>query len=307
MLDVNRLRVFRAVVASGSVHAAATHLGYTPSAVSQHIAALQRETGLTLFEKSGRGIASTPAGRILATESDDVMSDLARLSGVVENLRDGRTGNLAIGCFASAARTWIPQLAKALHDEFPDVLLELSLNELYDDPQRLRADIDIRTENPDERALSVTGYHRRVLHEESYRLVAHRDHPLVADASVPLSALSEHPWIDNDFHDNTCGRIITNACRAAGFTPRYIARSDDHHTAIAFVAAGIGITALPELALDDLPAHVCHRELTDPQPRRRIVALVRDGADGNPAARRALSMLERAGASLSSTSAQARP
>lgn len=69
MIDVTRLRVFRAVVSSGTVQAAATNLGYSPSAVSQHLAALQRETGLTLFEKSGRGIAPTPAGLALATGS----------------------------------------------------------------------------------------------------------------------------------------------------------------------------------------------------------------------------------------------
>ena len=63
MLDVQRLRVFRAVVASGSVQAAADHLGYTPSAVSQQLTALQRETGLVLFEKAGRGIAPTPAAK----------------------------------------------------------------------------------------------------------------------------------------------------------------------------------------------------------------------------------------------------
>src|SRR5689334_21980489 len=63
MIDVQRLRVFRAVVASGSVQAAAEHLGYTPSAVSQQISALQRETGLVLFEKAGRGIAATAAAK----------------------------------------------------------------------------------------------------------------------------------------------------------------------------------------------------------------------------------------------------
>jgi DNA-binding transcriptional LysR family regulator len=67
MLDVHRLRVFRAVVASGSVNAAATNLGYTASAVSQHVAALQRETGLALLARSGRGVEPTAVGLALAS------------------------------------------------------------------------------------------------------------------------------------------------------------------------------------------------------------------------------------------------
>src|SRR6185436_13554067 len=72
MIDVQRLRVFRAVVASGSVQAAADHLGYTPSAVSQQISALQRETGLVLFEKAGRGIAPTATAKVLALGGEDL-------------------------------------------------------------------------------------------------------------------------------------------------------------------------------------------------------------------------------------------
>src|ERR1700742_2273853 len=106
MIDVQRLRVFRAVVASGSVQAAAEHLGYTPSAVSQQLSALQRETGRTLFEKDGRGIAPTAPAKVLAAESEELMGSLSRLGGVVEHLRDGYSGSLAIGTFSSAAQMW---------------------------------------------------------------------------------------------------------------------------------------------------------------------------------------------------------
>ena len=103
MFDVQRLRVFRAVVASGSVQAAAEHLGYTPSAVSQQIAALQRETGLVLFEKAGRGITPTATARVLAAESEELMDSVNRLGAVVNHLREGRSGSLTIGAFSSAA------------------------------------------------------------------------------------------------------------------------------------------------------------------------------------------------------------
>ena len=148
MIDVQRLRVFRAVVASGSVQAAADHLGYTPSAVSQQISALQRETGLVLFEKAGRGIAPTASAKVLAAESEELMESLNRLGGVVDHLRDGRTGSLTIGAFSSAAQFWLPRVAKGLRRDFPDLVLDLVLNELGPEPASpSRRDLDITTED----------------------------------------------------------------------------------------------------------------------------------------------------------------
>ena len=156
VLDVNRLRVLRAVIASGTVQAAANHLGYTPSAISQQLAALQRETGLTLFEKSGRGIAPTPTGLLLAERSNEVMDSLGRLDGLVDDLREGRTGNVTIGTISSVGQWWIPSVAKALTENFPEVLLSVDLNEA---PMAAAAnyDIDIRTEDPTDPPSQIPG------------------------------------------------------------------------------------------------------------------------------------------------------
>jgi DNA-binding transcriptional LysR family regulator len=298
MLDIQRLRVFRAVVASGSVQAAADHLGYTPSAISQSLTTLQRETGLVLFEKAGRGIAATPAAKVLASESDELMGSLTRLGGVVDDLRGGRSGSLAIGTFESAAQFWLPHVAKGMQRDFPDVVLELSLDELRagGPPQSTRHDIDVANEAADTPGVERPGYRRRVLVEESYRLVAPRGHHLLTEhaAQVPMAALDGLPMIDNDFRDTGCSRIINQACRAAGFSPRYVARSEDHHTALAFVAGRIGVTILPELAVPESMTGVDSRELVGPTPRRRIVAHVRDAAATGPHVRRAIELLEEA-------------
>ncbi len=301
MIDVQRLRVFRAVVASGSVQAAADHLGFTPSAVSQQISALQRETGLVLFEKAGRGIAPTATAKVLAAESEDLMESLNRLGGVVDHLRDGRSGNLTIGAFSSAAQFWIPQVAKGLRREFPDLVLDLSLNELGPEPANpVRRDLDITTEDADAEGIERPGHSRHVLTEENYRVAAPRGHELLEewDTQVPMGALAGQPLIDNDYHGNSCTRIIRNACRAAGFSPRYVARSEDHHTALAFVAAGVGVTILPSLAVPESMAGVDSRELVNPSPRRRIVVHVRDGAADTPPVLRALELLDEAVAKL---------
>ncbi|UUZ44552.1 LysR family transcriptional regulator [Janibacter limosus] len=89
MVDAHRLRIFLSVMASGSVNAAAGHLGVSPSAVSQQVAALQKETGLTLFTRHGRGIEPTPAAHTLARESERLMVELKRVDAVVDDLRDG--------------------------------------------------------------------------------------------------------------------------------------------------------------------------------------------------------------------------
>ncbi len=301
MLDIQRLRVFRAVVASGSVQAAADHLGYTPSAVSQSLTTLQRETGLVLFEKAGRGIAATPAAKVLASESDELMGSLTRLGGVVDDLLGGRSGSLAIGTFESAAQFWLPHVAKGLQRDFPDVVLELSLDELRTGTPGTpgtpsRRDIDVANEAADTPGLERPGYRRRVLTEESYRVVAPRGHALLREhpAQVPMSALDGLAMIDNDFRDTGCSEVINQACRAAGFSPRYVARSEDHHTALAFVAGRIGVTILPELAIPESMAGVDSRELVGPTPRRRIVAHVRDAAATAPQVVRAIELLEEA-------------
>src|SRR3954451_14910476 len=175
MLDVQRLRVFRAVVASGSVQAAADHLGYTPSAVSQQLSALQKETGLVLFEKAGRGISPTPTAKVLAAESDEVMGSLSRLGGLVEHLRGGRSATLTIGTFDSAAQFWLPHVAKGLQRASPDVVLELTLDDLgAGDVRPKRRDIDLPTEPAAEPGIERPGYERYVLVEETYRVVAPR-------------------------------------------------------------------------------------------------------------------------------------
>jgi DNA-binding transcriptional LysR family regulator len=301
MIDVQRLRVFRAVVASGSVQAAADHLGFTPSAVSQQISALQRETGLVLFEKAGRGISPTASAKVLAAESEEVMGSLSRLGGVVEHLRDGRSGSLVIGTFDSAAQMWLPHVAKGLQKEFPDLVLELILDDLANaaspQPQQpLRRDIDVTTEIAEAQPVERAGYERYVLVEETYRVAIPKGHELLKQypGPVPMAALADVPMIDADFSDTGCAVIVRNACRAAGFSPRYVARSDDHHTALAFVAGRIGVTILPELAVDEAMAGFESRELVSPAPRRRVVAFVRDSSALSPQVCRAVELLQEA-------------
>lgn len=293
MLDVNRLRVFRAVIASGSVHAAATHLGYTPSTISQHLSVLQRETGLKLFEKDGRGIVPTPAARRLAEESESVMGELARLGGVVNDLRVGKSARLSIATFHSAAQAWLPRVGAALRRELPDLTLDIGLNEDESPRSVHRPDIDLRNEALTATPHRVSDYSRHVLHEEGYVALVHESHPMAGQQGVAVAALAEESLIADEIPDAPCSLIVRDAFRAAGVPPRYVAHLDDHHTAIAFVAAGFGVAVVPELVLQTtLPPTVRAVVLHSPQPRRRIVAMVRHAVEPNPATQRCLQLLK---------------
>ncbi len=275
MITPQRLVVLRAVVAAGSIRAAAVNLNYSPATVSQHLQALARETGLVLFERHGRGILPTPAAHVLAETARGAIEELDRLDRTIVDLREGRAERLAIGCFSSAAQAWVPQMARALRELHPQLTLEISLNEPYDGGGRRTPDIDIRNESVNAPPLLLEGYHRHELAVEDFFAVLPRDHPLAAESAVALGELQHESWIDHDIYDSPTGQIIATACQAAGFMPRYSARLDDHHATLSLVAAGLGVTVLPRLALLDLPAALIARPLHHPAVQRRIVAHTR--------------------------------
>jgi DNA-binding transcriptional LysR family regulator len=294
MLDVHRLRVFRAVVASGSVHAAATNLGYTASAVSQHVAALQRETGLTLLARSGRGVEPTAVGLALATEIDDVLARLGDVEAFVGDLRDGRTGSLSIAYFASVGSAWMPTVARELLHEFPALRLELSLRDDLSTGPGKRPDVQIVVAPRDFTGTREARAHH--LLDDPYIAVVPADHPLAASDGVELSRLRTERWIDNDVAHGWCRRNLLEACRAAGFRPSFRVEAQDYPSAIAFVEAGIGITVLPRLGAIRLPSAVTTVPVTGPTPLRSIFALVQTAAEPAPPARRALHVLRRCAA-----------
>lgn len=274
MVDVNRLRVFRAVVASGSVASAAGHLGYTPSAVSQHLAALQRETGLKLVQRSGRGIVPTAAGLELAERSDELMGTMARLDGAIDDLRTGRSEVLTVSTFASAAQEWMAPIAARVLVEFPQVQISFRLNEGAGEPPQA-PDVELRSEAVAADPGAVAGYERHVLAIEPYVVVLPLGHRLAEQDAVRMAELTDEAWIDDDPGRTACSRILGNATRAAGFSPRFVAQAGDHHGAIAFAAAGVGIAVMPELASRAAGPTVRIRPVVDPTPQRRIVVLVR--------------------------------
>jgi len=305
MLDVHRLRVFRSVVATGSINAAASNLGYTPSAVSQHLAALQRQTGLALVARAGRGIQPTAAGLALAVEIDEVLHRLGGVESLVTDLRAGRHGSLSMAYFASVGSAWMPTVVRDLLRDYPKIRLTLTLRDDIPATQAERADVQlvVGPTGPGGRGSGQDtldpgpGARAHRLLVDPYVAVLPRQHPLAGESAVPLAALATEQWVDNDSAHGWCRRALVEACHAAGFSPPFRVEAHDYPTAVAFVDAGIGITVLPGLAARALPEGVATVPVTGPTPQRTIYALVQTAVEETPAVRSVLATLRTCAAS----------
>ncbi len=288
MLDPHRLGVFQSVMVTGSVQEAADNLRMTPSAVSQHIAALQRQTGLDLFDRVGRGIVPTAAAEALIAQAETVLQQWHRLDDYVADLRDGRTGRLVLGYFPSAGSTLLPSIVRQITAEFPDLVVELVLTEVG--ARSTIPDIDVAMDHTEN--TRRPGYRKVPLTEDPYILAVHHEHPLARRRTVTLTDLKGEGWVSNDSFANPGHRIVLAACAAKGFTPRFTVQAQDHHSALGFVAAGVGITVLPRLAARIIPDGVVRVRIPDP-PVRQLVAMVREGGVRNAVADRVLDLLVR--------------
>ena len=288
-MDVHRLRVLRAVVADGSIQGAAASLGYTPSAISQHLTALQKETGLRLLQRSGRGIEPTEAGRAVAAEAARIFERLADLESLVADLRAGRVGALSVSYFASAGAVWIPPVVATIAREFPRLRLDLRLIELLAADSGA-PDVEIAVDGAE--SGGIAGYQVHPLLTEPYLAVVPATSALARRAQVDLAELRDETWVDNDVARGPCRQAVLDACSTVGFSPAFHIETQDYPTAIRFVAQGMGITVIPHLGLDALPDSVVAVPIVNPTPQRSISVRVRDTAANHPATIRMLELLD---------------
>jgi molybdate transport repressor ModE-like protein len=293
MLDVRRLRVLREVSRRGSFSAAAQALTYSQSAVSQQIAALEREAGARLVERQGRGIRLTDAGRALVRRADAILAELAGADAELRAIAGLRAGRVRVSTFASAATTLLPAAVADFRDAHREVQVELSLVEAVDEAleglQAGRADLALVARPVDQPpGPDRVAAHR--LFEDPMLAVLPGGHRLARRRTLRLEELAGEPWVLGGGPGCTDRATILRACHTAGFEPRVTLDfpTDDYNATQGMVAAGAGVTLLPRLALavprDDLAV----RPLAGGGPSRRVAAAVRRG-DQSPAT---LAMLE---------------
>ncbi|HZF88792.1 LysR family transcriptional regulator [Streptomyces sp.] len=280
------MQVLRAVVSSGSVTAAAARLGYTPSAVSQQIAALEKEAGAELLERAGRGVRPTAAGVLLTEHADAIARQVAEAETALADLLAGRTGRLSVRYFATAGAALVAPAVARLRALHPGVRVELRLADPQDplpDVREGRADLALVVGRPEPAGDGVQdGVRLLRLLDDPYLAVLPKGHPLAARRSLDLAELAEEPWVGSEW-PGPCLDAQLAACAAAGFRPRFVVDSEDYVTAQGFVAAGLGVTLIPRLGLGGRHPDVVVRRLKAPEPARTIHAALRPATPAQPA------------------------
>ena len=290
-MDARRLLLFRTVARAGSISAAARELGWTQPAVSQHLQRLEREVGAPVLLRSTRGVALTEAGRVLLARADVIAGELHMAGEEIAALTELREGRVRLVAFPTAAATIAPAALRRLADDHPGVAVTLAEAEPPEAVTDVRAgDADLAVVfGHDAPPPGIDDLVWRELGREDVRLVLPPGHEAAyAGGPVDLRALAGETWIGGC---PRCRQHLVDVCERAGFTPRLAHESDDYVAVQSLVAAGLGVSSLPEAALTAYR----HPEVvvrSSPGLGRRHVGVVhRPGADLVPATRALLDRL----------------
>ena len=291
MLDVKRLRVLHEVARQGSFSAAADALSYTQSAISQQIAALERETGTTLVDRGARGIRMTDAGEALVRHADAILTRICDAEAELEAIAGLRGGRVRLASFATAGSTFVPHAIATFHEQYPEVEILLRESDPEESVPALKGGkLDIAILFEPHGAGDLTDLEQVHLLEDPMSVVLPEGHPLASKAKVRLKDLSEESWVQTT-SSCPCGVIVADQCRAAGFEPRVAFESDDYLTVQGLVAAGVGVAMIPSLGLAAYRPDVAIRPIVGANPKRDILAATLPGGRRAPATQAMLDVL----------------
>lgn len=289
MMDLGRLRALHAVALHGSVGGAASALGFTPSAVSQQIAKLERETRTVLLERQGRGVVLTDAAHRLAETAQQVLALVEEAEVTLEEQRGQAVGRLLISAFATGARGLMPGVLADLRVRCPELdarLLECDPYLNVDLVARGEVDLALVQDWPTVPLPVQEGLSRMSIGTDPVDLLLPSDHPLTELDVVPVSRLVGQRWISVP-PGNICHDWLVRTMREVGEEPDVLYQVGEFETQIALVATGLGLGLVPRLGRGPLPPGVSVRPVL-PEPTRRIFALWRTQASRRPAIQAAL-------------------
>ena len=280
MLDLRRLRLLRELNERGTIAAVADALQFTPSAVSQQLALLEREAGVPLLERAGRGVRLTDAALMLVDHADALLersaiaeADLAAAAGTV-------AGRGRIAAFQSVMLKLAIPAAHALARQAPRLRCELIESEPEESlPALALGDIDLALGDEWQRQSRrlPEGTQRHDLFEDPVDIVMPARHPLARryKRTVPLSALAGETWASG--HPGMGWEEMTySTCRElGGFEPDIRHRANDANVTLAVVARGLGVALLPDFALPARMPGIVRREIAEGRASRAIFAVTR--------------------------------
>jgi DNA-binding transcriptional LysR family regulator len=287
MVTLVQLRILDAIRRHGSVTAAAKELHYTQPSLSHHVARLEAQTGTPLLQRVGRGIRLTEAGRLLAERAAEIIGRVDSATAELTTLAGLDAGRVRLAGFGSVMSSLVAHAAAILARRHPGLELELVDTHPEDAVRRLRAgQADVAV---------IFRYTDTAPEDDDVRLTHLLDDPLyllTTDGGTTLAAHRDRPWIAGC---ERCRSHLVEMCAAAGFTPRLAHTTDDMVVMQSLVAAGMGVTTIPGLALR---AHR-HPALTATRlavPPRRIHAATYGEPPDPPATAALVAALSEAGA-----------
>lgn len=271
-LSLQRLRMLRELRRRGTVTAAAAALHYTASAVSQQLAQLERDVGSSLFERLGRRVQLTDTGLVLADHAEEILGAVERATLALEEAQSSVSVRLTAGVWASVASGLLPAALAALAAEHPGIAVrtrELAPEETAGAVRDGALDFSFVIEYSTYPMTWDPGLERAVIAVE--RLHAAVPAGALPSPTVALPDLAEHPWILSGPRSHF-GRAVRTACQRAGFEPRVEHEVGEQATALAMVAAGLGVTLVSDLGLALCPPGVDVRAVTEPITRTVSIA-----------------------------------
>ncbi|MBA3328792.1 MAG: LysR family transcriptional regulator [Solirubrobacterales bacterium] len=310
MLDLKRLAVLREVAARGSFAAAADALSYTPSAVSQQMAALSRDMGVVLFERTPRGMRLTESAHALVVHCEAVFERLAEAQAEMDAIAGGVRGRLRLGSFPTATAAFTAEAMERFRRGHPHVEMRFADGEPYESVVRLKErELDVAVLFEFDHWTAATDYDGRSvcadcdiecveLFDDPFHVVVPRDHPLARSEHVELADLVSERVLGGPSSCSPWGADFRHLCRGAGFEPDFEAsyRTADFAALQAIVATGRGVTLVPELALASVHPGTVVRPLRA-ELVRHVRAATLAGLAQPPACRAMIAVLREATAS----------
>ncbi|MFG1997664.1 LysR family transcriptional regulator [Spirillospora sp. NPDC048911] len=278
MISPLHIQTVREVVRTGSFADAARNLGYTASAVSQQIAALERTSGVLLFERRARSVHPTYAAFMLVKKGNEVLDALGSLERELRTMATGQKGSVQLGSFPTASARILPRALAELTRDRPGTKITLSEGEPDELlPELLDGDLDLQLvyrydlfpRTWPEQIVETS------LMDENLVLCVPAAHPLAGNGTrtVPLRDLDGETWIAS--RPETSGaQALVRLCKSAGFTPDIAFRSNDYAVVCGLVARGLGIALVPALGCVPDPGLRMLR-LSRRSPQRHVTVLCR--------------------------------
>ncbi|KAB1111175.1 LysR family transcriptional regulator [Micromonospora aurantiaca] len=283
-LDLRRLRFLREFEERGTMAAVAAALGYSPSTVSQQLALLEKEAGVRLLSRAGRGVRLTEAGHVLARHARVLLSAAEAAEADLAALDCDVRGSVRAGGLQSAARRLLVPAVARMRAEHPRVRVEIFELELEQSLPGLRlgtVDLVIGDEYDSQPRPRPAGLRFTLLLEEPLRLVLPAAHPLAGPGGhVAVTDLQSEVWTASAEGTGHHAMVVGTCRRLGGYEPDLRHRSSDADVQLELVRAGAAVALMPALTLPDADPALAVRGIAETVLRRRLVAVTRDTPPG---------------------------